>query len=189
MTTINLKVALVIPVFLFASFAAADIPVQSVDYSKSYIIAIARQVGVPVEGTFKKFSAKIKFDPAKLSDSKAEIEIDTATYDLGDDDFNKEVRKKDWFSTTAFPKANFVTTSVKSDGKDHYVANGKLTIKGKTADVVAPISVKTEGGNTIYEGTVPIKRLQFNIGDGDWKDTSTVADEVQIKFHIVVAKK
>jgi polyisoprenoid-binding protein YceI len=32
---------------------------------------------------------------------------------------------------------------------------------------------------------VPIKRLAFGIGDGEWKDTSVVADEVIIKFRIV----
>jgi len=29
----------------------------------------------------------------------------------------------------------------------------------------------------------------FNIGDGEWKDTSVVADDVQIKFHIVTPAK
>jgi polyisoprenoid-binding protein YceI len=36
---------------------------------------------------------------------------------------------------------------------------------------------------------LPIKRSQFDIGTGEWKDTSVVADEVVIKFHIVAAKK
>ena len=36
---------------------------------------------------------------------------------------------------------------------------------------------------------LPIKRLAFNIGEGEWKDASTVADDVQIKFRIVNAKK
>jgi polyisoprenoid-binding protein YceI len=54
---------------------------------------------------------------------------------------------------------------------------------------VAPVSFKTEGGQQVFEGVLPIKRLQFNIGEGEWKDTATVADEVQIRFHIVAAKK
>jgi hypothetical protein len=36
---------------------------------------------------------------------------------------------------------------------------------------------------------LPISRLKFDVGTGEWKDTSTVADEVTIKFHIVVSKK
>jgi polyisoprenoid-binding protein YceI len=35
---------------------------------------------------------------------------------------------------------------------------------------------------------LPIKRLTFNIGDGEWKDTSVVADEVVIKFRVVTTQ-
>ncbi len=59
---------------------------------------------------------------------------------------------------------------------------------GKTAELSFPLMVKSEGGNTVFEGALPIKRLAFNIGDGEWKDTSMVADEVTIKFRIVAGK-
>ncbi len=65
---------------------------------------------------------------------------------------------------------------------------GKLTIKGKTTDVSFPLTVKKEGANQIFEGALPIKRLAFNIGEGEWKDTSMVADEVLIKFRVVAAQ-
>jgi polyisoprenoid-binding protein YceI len=44
--------------------------------------------------------------------------------------------------------------------------------------------VKKEGIVHVFEGSLPIRRLYFNIGDGDWKDTSIVADEVVIKFKV-----
>ena len=40
----------------------------------------------------------------------------------------------------------------------------------------------------MFEGALPIKRLAFNIGDGEWKDTSMVADEVLIKFRVTAAQ-
>jgi polyisoprenoid-binding protein YceI len=43
-----------------------------------------------------------------------------------------------------------------------------------------------DGPNQVFDGTLPIKRLAFSIGTGEWKDTSVVADDVQIKFHLVV---
>ena len=43
---------------------------------------------------------------------------------------------------------------------------------------------KPEGGKQVFEGQLPIKRLAFNIGEGEWKDTSMVADEVVIKFRV-----
>jgi hypothetical protein len=62
---------------------------------------------------------------------------------------------------------------------------GKLTIKGKTADVTFPLAVKKDGATQVFDGALPIKRLTYNIGEGEWKDTGMVADEVTIKFHIV----
>jgi polyisoprenoid-binding protein YceI len=38
----------------------------------------------------------------------------------------------------------------------------------------------------VFEGTFNIKRLDYSIGEGEWTDVSAVADEIQIKFHIVV---
>ena len=35
------------------------------DAAKSSVVAISKQMGVPVEGTFKRFSAQVSFDPAK----------------------------------------------------------------------------------------------------------------------------
>jgi polyisoprenoid-binding protein YceI len=53
--------------------------------------------------------------------------------------------------------------------------------------VVAPFTYKDEGGSGVFDGVFPIRRLQYNIGEGAWKDTDTVADEVQIKFHLVTS--
>jgi len=160
-----------------------------VDAAKSSVIAVSKQMGVPVEGKFRRFSAQVSFDPAKPADGRASIEIDIASFDLGDADFNRETAKKEWFDAAKFPKATFVTTAIKPAGAGKFEAAGKLAIKGITRDVVAPVSFKAEGGQQVFEGVLPIKRLTFNIGEGEWKDTSTVADDVQIRFRIVTAKK
>ena len=51
-----------------------------------------------------------------------------------------------------------------------------------------PLTVKTEGGKQVFDGALPIKRLTYNIGEGEWKDTSMVADDVTIKFHVVAGQ-
>lgn len=178
------KTAMLLALGAFLTQALAQ-----VDTAKSSVVAVSKQMGVPVEGKFRRFSAQVSFDPARPSEGKASIEIDIASFDLGDADFNRETAKKEWFDAAKFPKATFVTSAIKPAGAGRFEAAGKLTIKGKTLDVVAPVTYKVEGGQQVFEGVLPIKRLQFNIGEGEWKDTSTVADEVQIKFRIVGARK
>lgn len=178
------KTAMLLALGAFLTQALAQ-----VDTAKSSVVAVSKQMGVPVEGKFRRFSAQVSFDPARPSEGKASIEIDIASFDLGDADFNRETAKKEWFDAAKFPKATFVTSAIKPAGAGKFEAAGKLTIKGVMRDVVAPVNFKAEGGQQVFEGVLPIKRLQFNIGEGEWKDTSTVADDVQIKFRIVTAKK
>ncbi|MFP4905727.1 YceI family protein, partial [Paraburkholderia sp. BR14261] len=85
------------------------------------------------------------------------------------------------------PHATFVSTQIKPAANGAFTVTGKLTIKGKTTDVVVPVQYRKDGATQVFDGTLPIKRLAYGIGSGEWKDTSIVADDVQIKFHIVSA--
>lgn len=158
------------------------------DPAKSSVSAVFKQMNVPVEGKFKRFTAQIEYNSAKPETSKASMEIDVASFDLGDAEFNREAQKKDWFNGTQFPKATFVASALKPAAGGKLDVSGKLTIKGKTADVAFPLTVKQEGPAQVFEGTLPIKRLAYNIGEGEWKDTSMVADEVLIKFRVVATQ-
>ncbi|RJG07110.1 YceI family protein [Noviherbaspirillum cavernae] len=158
------------------------------DPSRSAVSAVFKQMNVPVEGKFKKFNAQIDFDSARPEASKASMEIDIGSFDLGDPEFNKEAQKKEWFNGAQYAKASFVSSALKPGAGGKLDVAGKLTIKGKTADVSFPLTVKKEGANQVFEGALPIKRLTFNIGEGEWKDTSMVADEVVIKFRVVTAQ-
>ncbi len=96
--------------------------------------------------------------------------------------------KKEWFNAAQFPKATFTSTSMKAGAIGKLDVTGNLTIKGKTSLISFPLSVKKEGNNQLFEGSLPIKRLAFNIGEGEWKDTGMVADEVIIKFHVITTQ-
>jgi polyisoprenoid-binding protein YceI len=156
-----------------------------VDNAKSAVSATFRQMGVPVDAKFGKFTAQLDYDAAKPENAKASVEIDVASFDLGDADYNSEVRKKEWFNAAQFPKATFTATKIRSAGAGKLDVSGKLTLKGKTADVSFPMTVKKEGNAQAFEGSLPIRRLAFGIGEGEWKDTSIVADEVVIKFRVL----
>lgn len=172
---------------LGVALAATAAPLKT-DPAKSSVSAVFRQMNVPVEAPFKRFSAQIDYDAAKPELAKASVDIDTASLDVGDPDMNKEVAKKDWFNAAQFPKASFVSTGIKPAGAGKLTVSGKLSIKGRATDVSFPLTVKTEAGKQVFEGTLPIKRLTYNIGEGEWKDTSMVADEVVIKFRVTAAQ-
>lgn len=175
------KAAALLALCATAAFAA---PLK-IDTAKSSVTATFKQMGVAVDAKFNKFVAQVDYDAAKPEASKANVDIEVASFDLGDADYNSEVRKKEWFNAAQFPKANFTSTKIRAAGPGKLEVSGKLTLKGKTADVSFPMTVKKEGAAQVFEGSVPIKRLAFGIGDGEWKDTSIVADEVVIRFRVL----
>jgi polyisoprenoid-binding protein YceI len=160
-----------------------------VDSSKSTVTATSKQMNVPVDGTFKKFTAQLSFDPAKPAAGSARLSINTASYDLGDESYNEQVRGKEWFDAAQYPDATFVSSAIAPAGGNQFKVTGTLTIKGKSQNVTVPVTVAQQGSTQSFDGALPIKRSQFDIGTGEWKETSVVADEVVIKFHIVAAKK
>lgn len=166
------------------SLAAGAATLLKADPAKTSISAVFKQMNVPVEAKFKKYAISIDYNPAKPDAAKATVEIDTASLDLGDVDMNKEVAKKDWFNSAQYPKATFVSSAIKPAGPGKLSVTGKLSIKGKSGDVTFPLTVKGEGAAQVFDGVLPIKRLAYNIGEGEWKDTGMVADDVTIKFHV-----
>jgi polyisoprenoid-binding protein YceI len=169
---------------------AAALPASAIEFNqfqanKSALSFVSKQMNVPVEGQFKSFRSKIAFDPAKPAAAKAEFEIDLASIDAGSKDANDEVATKAWFDTKAFPVAKFVATSVKPLGNNRYEVAGKMSIKGRTLDLITPVTLRQEGNSATFEGSLVLKRADYAIGEGMWADFGTVANEVQIKFRLV----
>jgi polyisoprenoid-binding protein YceI len=179
------RIAISLCALLALPASAAEFTAVQLD--KSSIAFVSKQMGVPVDGMFKKFSAQLAFDPARPEAGRAQIEIELASIDAGSAEANDEVKGKGWFNTREFPTAKFVSTSVKPLGGNRYEAQGRMTIKGRTRDVAVPFTYRPEGANAVLDGAIPVLRTQFSIGEGVWSDTSTVADEVQVKFHFTAA--
>lgn len=156
---------------------------------KSSVSFTSKQMGVAVDGRFRKFAATLSFDPARPMAASAKIDIDLASIDAGSKDADDEVVGKQWFNVRTFPTASFVSSSVKALGGDRYEAVGKISIKGRAQDAALPFTVKQDGATATFDGGFVLKRLDFAIGEGPWADVGTVANEVQIKFRIVTSKK
>jgi len=167
--------------------AATQAAAQGVLIEKSEIRFVSRQMGVNVEGRFRRWKANILFLPKELAKSKAEFEIDLGSIDLASDESETEVKRPKWFDTAKFPTAKFVSTAIKDLGGDKYEVAGTLTIKGVSRDAVVPVVLKKDpSGNSVAEGSFAIKRLDYKIGEGEWADPDTVANEVTVRVRMVL---
>ncbi|SFU89475.1 Polyisoprenoid-binding protein YceI [Paenacidovorax caeni] len=167
--------------------AAHAVEYTQVQPDKSQITFAYQQMGVAMQGAFKKFSGQLRFDPAAPAAAKSTIEVELASVDTGSSEGDTEVATKTWFDTKAFPRARFESGSVKALGGNKYEVAGKLTIKGKTVDVVVPATFAAQGKTGVFEGRLTIRRGDFSIGDGAWKAFDIVANDVVIQFRLTAA--
>lgn len=162
---------------------------QPVVYEKSEIRFVSKQMGMEVEGRFRRWKATVDWRPGDLAQSRADFDIDLASIDLASEESEAEVRRADWFDTARFPTATFRSSAVRALGGDRYEVAGKLAIKGVTRDVVVPVDLRKDAaGNTVAEARFAVKRLLYRVGDGPWSDPSAVADDVAVRARIVLGK-
>lgn len=172
---------------LLALAATGAAQAQQLLPAGSEIGFVSKQMGVPVAGHFKQWTAQISFDPKKAEAGKVNFTIQTGSASFGSAETDAEVPKAAWFNVAAFPTASFASSAIRPLGGGRYEVRGKLTIKGSSQDVVVPVSLAQSGSNATASGSFDIKRLDFRIGDGEWADTSMVANQVQIKFKLALA--
>jgi polyisoprenoid-binding protein YceI len=164
--------------------AAHAVEYKTVALDKSKVTFNYKQMGVAMDGQFKKFSPQLSFDPAKAVNAKASLEIELASVDAGSAEADDEVVGKSWFNVKSFPKALFVSTQVKPAGTHLYEVAGKLTIKGQTRDVTFVLKHTPQGSNALLSGGFAIKRGDFTIGEGPWAKFDVVANDIQINFQL-----
>ena len=178
--------ALIATALAAVAFASPVMAQQALVPAQSAVNFEATQMGVPIKGHFQKFDAKIAFDAAKPEASKIHFTVDTGSATMGVKETDAELPKAEWFNVAKFPQATFDSTAVKALGGGKYQVDGTLTIKGNVQKVSLPVTLTQSGTTTTAAGTLPLKRLTYAIGDGDWKDTSMVADEVLVQFKLAL---
>lgn len=180
---------IILALALVSAFSAQAVEYTQVQPDKSAINFTYKQMGVAVDGKFKKFASQLNFDPAKPAAAKATFDVELASVDTGAPEGDQEVAGKPWFNTKAFPTARFVSGTVKPLGGNKYEVAGQLSIKGKTQDVVVPATFTTQGKTGVFDGSFIIRRADFSIGEGTWAKFDIVANDVVIKFRITATSK
>jgi polyisoprenoid-binding protein YceI len=147
------------------------------------------QAGAEFKGVFHKFTASVDFSPDALVAAKFDVVIDLSSEDTMDKDRDGTIRGADVFDVAHFPAAHYVTR-VFSKTATGYTAVGSLTLRGVTKDV--PLAFKfspAAAGGATLSGTAELKRLDFGVGQGDWKSTEWIADAVKVSFTLNLKAK
>ncbi len=185
----KLVVALAAVVFLAATLrAAGTVTAYTADAQQSRLEFVGVQAGADFKGLFHKFTAAVDFAPDALANSHIEVQIDMNSVDSQDKDRDNTIRGADIFDVAHAPTAHYVAKSFTKTAAG-YSGVGALTLRGVTKDVPIDFQFVQSPGGATLQGSAKLKRLDFGVGQGDWKSTEWVGDTVKISFSLVLKPK
>jgi polyisoprenoid-binding protein YceI len=152
---------------------------------ESKLTFVGTQAGAEFEGTFERFTADIKFDPQDLAGSRFDVKIDMASANTRDGERDDTLKSDDLFAVKQFPSSHYVADHFAAKGAK-FTATGKLTLRNVTREVPIEFTFEKKNGSAWLKGSAQLKRLDFGVGQGDWKDISTVANEVKVNFTLLL---
>ncbi len=168
---------------------AASAPVKyTLEPTASLLRFSFEQSGANNTGRFGKYTADVTFAADNLAASKIDVSIDTGSLDTGDKERDDTLKQAELLDPAKFPKARFVSSKITLVGAGRFEAQGKLTIRDVTKDIKLPITFQTkdEKGKQMgfLTGRYSLKRLEYGVGQGDWKSTEWVKYDVLVTFSL-----
>jgi polyisoprenoid-binding protein YceI len=155
------------------------------DATQSSLSFTGVQAGAEFKGVFHKFTAAVEFAPDALANSHLDVQIDMSSEDSKDKDRDQTIKGPDVFDVAHNPTAHYLTKSITKTASG-YSAVGSLTLRGVTKDVPIDFQFTQTGSSAKLEGTAKLKRLDFGVGQGEWKSTEMVNDAVKVSFSLLL---
>jgi len=175
-------------IFLSVMFASATAQTVLLP-AQSEVTFVFKQMGASVTGRFTRFDARLALDMNNPEAGSMVFYVDTASATLGLPDIDAELAKPEWLASADFPQAVFTSRRMRAVDAGRLEVVGTLSIKGITRELTVPVTLKTAADFTTASGSVTLKRMDFQVGQGDWSDPALVADAVQVSFRLVLQKQ
>lgn len=167
------------------------------DAAHSRLGFVARHVMVTkVRGSFHEFAGSFDLDTSNWAASTAQVTIQVASIDTGNEQRDGHLRTNDFFDAPNHPQITFTSTQVKQTAEDTFAVTGDLTIKGTTRPVTVDFvytgsAVDPYGNSRVgFEGSSTIDRTDFGITFNAPLDSGgvLVSDKITLEFDISAIK-
>lgn len=134
----------------------------------------------------------LRLDEDDWSTAKVVADVDTASVDLGDKDWNDAVTGKRFLDAKEFPLAHFESTSIEAPsdnaGKKNSVLHGNLTLRGVTREVAIPFAFNRAGASIFsgmqtlagFSGHTTLDRMPF----GMTAFPKAVGQQVEVRLEV-----
>ncbi len=142
------------------------------------------QLGNPISGSFKNWTAAIDFDETAVGVAgTVNTTIDIGSLQLGS--VTNQAMGHDFFDQSVFPTAQFIGELI-SQGGEHS-ADGILTIKDHSHPLSFPFELNIDGNTSEMAATVSLNRTDFGIG-GSITDEANLANTVALTLSVIATR-
>ena len=144
-----------------------------------------------VIGKFNEFDGFVSLDLSNQNNNKALISVRVDSLDINYKRYKDLVLSEIFFNSKKFPLGLIDTNNFKFNYKDNIInLIGELTIKGKSQNIPINIEVIKLASELVQvKSEISFSRLDFEIGIGNWKNTTILKDKIKIKANIFLFKE
>lgn len=144
------------------------------------------------EGLFSGASGVLRLDPNQPESSSLSVSIPVASVLTTNNKLMEELKGGQWLAADQFPKAEFVSVSVKQTGPNDALVSGNLTLHGITYPETLHVHFIGAGVNMLdkkytvgFDATTTIKRSDFGVK----MFVPYVSDDVELRIAGVFEKQ
>lgn len=185
MTRLSLKLAFFVTLLCHVGIVQAACWRSTLE--GSHVRFAIQQAGSTFQGTFKRFEGKVCLDQGNPSNDKIAVTVETSSVDTQLPEADEALKGSDFLDASQWPLASFASKSIKELGGDRYSADGVLTVRNTAREVTVSFELNELSSRTMKAtGQFSILRLDYGIGQGEWRDTRNIANEVDIDFAAIL---
>ena len=144
-----------------------------------------------VTGKFNTFDGFVSLDLSNKNNNKALINVNIDSLDLNYERYKDLVLSEVFFDAKKFPLGLIDTNNFKFYYEDNKInLIGELTIKGKSQKIPLNIEVIKLANELVHvKSEISFSRNDFEIGIGNWKNTTILKDKINIRANIFLFKE
>ncbi len=144
-----------------------------------------------VIGKFNTFDGFVSLDLANQNNNKALLSVSIESLELNYKKYKDLVLSEVFFDAKNFPLGLIDTNNFKFNYQDNKInLVGELTIKGKSQRLPFDIEIIRLASELVQvKSEISFSRNYFEIGTGNWKNTTILKDEIKIRANIFLFKE
>jgi polyisoprenoid-binding protein YceI len=179
------RIVLLLLLFTGTPAGAAD---WSTDLAQSRLAFRGQASGEAFDGVFHRYTPQIAFDAAQPASIAIDVAIDLASVDSRNAERDETLATDEFFAVAGNPSARFTASACTlAQPPDGYRCAGRLTLKGHAKELEFRFTwAAGPDGSATLDATVPLNRIDYEVGTGDWADAETIAHEVVVDVHLVL---